>query len=471
MLGKMDLQFTLNGKRAHAALGDPTDTLLGWLRARGLTGTKEGCAEGECGACAVALLTTDDAGNAHYQAVNSCLLPLGAVAGRSVVSVEGVADADGTLHPVQAALVAHGGSQCGYCTPGFVMSMFAEYYRPERDGFDLEAIAGNLCRCTGYRPIIDAARSLTTPHADDPHLPTAALLRHKPPAAEQRERGFFRPPTLDALFALRAEHPAAPLLAGGTDLMIGVTQHGIHHDALISLDAITALSALQCTSDELTIGAGMTLTSLAEQLAARPGTAPLLQQLFPLFSSKLIRNRATLGGNLQTASPIGDAAPCLLALQADLTLMGPRGARRVPLSSFFLDYRKTTLAPDELITAIHVPLPSPRFTRFYKVSKRILDDIAIVSAAFALRVHDDGRIAQLDLAYGGVAATPLALPEVAALAVDQPFNDATCERLCGALAQVATPLSDHRGSAAYRRVLMPRLFEKFWVEITAEAGA
>lgn len=464
----MDLHFTLNGKRAHAALTEPTDTLLGWLRARGLTGTKEGCAEGECGACAVALLHTDEAGHARYEAVNSCLLPLAAVAERSVISVEGVAAADGTLHPVQAALVAHGGSQCGYCTPGFVISMFAEYYRPERTSFDLEAISGNLCRCTGYRPILDAARALPTPRMDDPHLPAAALLRHKP--ARARDDGsFFRPTTLEALFALRARHPSASLLAGGTDLMVGVTQQGVRHAELISLEAITELCTLRCTADELSIGACTTLTALGEALAARPEVAPLLSQLLPLFSSKLIRNRATLGGNLQTASPIGDAAPCLLALRTDLTLAGPRGARRVPLSRFFLDYRKTDLAPDELITTIHVPLPSPRFTRFYKVSKRVLDDIAIVSAAFALDLGSDGRIARLDLAYGGVAATPLALPEVAALAVDQPLDDGTCQRLCDALADAATPLSDHRGSAAYRRALMPRLLEKFLREVSAEA--
>jgi xanthine dehydrogenase small subunit len=486
----MTLHFVLNGEPAHAEDHAPTVSLLTWLRESGLTGTKEGCAEGECGACAVALLRRDAAGRAYYESVNSCLLPLASVAGAHVVSVEGVAPPGGALHPVQSALIAHGGSQCGYCTPGFVVSMFAEFYRPDRTAFDLDAIAGNLCRCTGYRPIIDAARQLPAAPADDPKQPAlvsaASLARSdrargplarthaapiSPEAAASASPRFLTPRTLDEALACVAAHPEATVIAGGTDLMVGVNQHGTRHERLISLEAVDALRVLRWQPDALIIGAGVTLSLLAQHLAQRADAPALLAQLLPLFASRLIRNRATLGGNLQTASPIGDAAPCLLALDAELVLAragsaasAPALTRTLPLHAFFTGYRRTALSPGELLTELRVPLPAPRLSRFYKVSKRVLDDISTVACAFALDLDAEGRIRRLAIGCGGVAATPVRAEAVAQLAVGRALDLETLALLSPALEHVGTPLSDARGSAAYRRAMLGRLLEKFWHE-------
>lgn len=470
----MALRFELNGEPIEVDGADPAQSFLHWLRASGRTGTKEGCAEGECGSCAVALLARDAEGRAAYRAVNSCLLPLGCVAGQRVVSVEGVGRARSALeapalHPVQAALCA-GGSQCGYCTPGFVASMFAEYYRPLRTDFDLEALDGNLCRCTGYRPILEAARALPPPAGDDPRC---ALLREPPPPLAEVSYTpaggrFFRPTSLAALFSLRTAHPEAVLIAGGTDLMVPANQQGKRLPVLIALEAIPELTTFRRSARSLTLGAALPLSELAVRLMPERASIPALTSLFPRFASRLIRNRATLGGNLQTASPIGDAAPALLALEASLSLLGPAGERLVALDGFFRGYRRTALAADEVIGAIHVPLPAPRWSRFYKVAKRAVDDISTVAAAFALDLHPDGTVARLRIAYGGVAATPLRAATVEERAIGRPWTQATLGMLIEALAEVGTPLDDHRGSAAYRRALMGRLLEKFWLETRRE---
>jgi xanthine dehydrogenase small subunit len=461
----MTLHFVLNGEPTHVGAERAQTSLLAWLRASGRCGTKEGCAEGECGACAVALLQRDAHGNAQYRAVNSCLVPLACVAGQSVITVEGVAR-EGALHPVQEALIAHGGSQCGYCTPGFVVSMFCEFYRRERTSFDVEAVAGNLCRCTGYRPIVAAGRALPQVAPDDPRqvvlavppLPLTSVEHHD-------ERGsFFRPCTLSELFRLWAAHPRAKLLAGATDLMVDVNQRDAQLGTLLSLEAIDELRCFQVSAHEITIGAALPLSDLELRLEAEPHAPALLRSLLPLFSSRLIRNRATLGGNLQTASPIGDAAPCLLALDAELSLSSAQGVRRLALSEFFVGYRKTALRPGELIACIHLPRPLPAVQRFYKVGKRPLDDISTVSAAFALDLGREQRVERLRIACGGVAATPLRVAAIERVALGRPWSRSTLEALQVELSAIAAPLSDHRGSAAYRRAMMVRLLEKFWLE-------
>jgi xanthine dehydrogenase small subunit len=464
----MTVRFILNGVAVQVDRVDPHMSLLTWLRDSGRTGTKEGCAEGECGACAVALLRPDAFGHAQLAPVNSCLLPLPALDGHSVVTVEGVASDPTSLHPVQRAMIEQAGSQCGYCTPGFVVSMFCEYYRRDRSDYDPEAIAGNLCRCTGYRPIIAAARSLSAPTDDDPiacslKAPPAALreLQH-----ESAGRVFLRPTSLVELFDCHwPQFPNATLIHGGTDLMVSANQRYQRFDALIALDALPELKRFACSDREITLGAGLTLSHLEALLEhACPAEAPLLAQLWPLFSSRLIRNRATLGGNLATASPIGDSAPALLALDAELTLRSPQGERRVPLREFFLDYRQTALAPGELIASVHIPRPTARIQRFYKASKRPLDDISTVAAAFALDLTTDGHVERLRIAYGGVAATPLRALAAEQLALGEPWNAATVTRLLPELAKLGTPLSDFRGSAEYRRALIGRLLEKFFAE-------
>jgi xanthine dehydrogenase small subunit len=468
----MGVRFVLNGRAVEAAGAGSHVSLLQWLRAQGLCGTKEGCAEGECGACAVALRKSEPGETgSHFEAVNSCLLPLAAVDGREVVTVEGVAESDGSLHPVQSAMVAAGGSQCGYCTPGFIVSLFCEYYRPGRADFDPESISGNLCRCTGYRPIADVARALPAPSAEDERL---LQLRARVPALAASESGsvaerFFRPTTLAEAFALFAAHPGALPIAGGTDLMVYANQRYQRFPALVSMEALSELQELSIGETKIVLGAAVPLSRLEQALHATDSA--VLTQLLPLFSSRLIRNRATLGGNLGTASPIGDSAPALLALGAQIELVSQRGSRRLPLAEFFLGYRKTALAPGELIRAVRIARPMPAFQRFYKVSKRELDDISTVAGAFALTLGADGKVTRFGVGLGGVAATPLAAPSLEQLALGKPWNQATLALLLAEAAQLGTPQTDLRGSAAYRRAMIGKLLERFFFESQAQAEA
>ena len=469
--------LTVNGRRLEVdeTRLDPHTTLLDFLRERGLVGTKEGCAEGECGACAVALVRADGAGRSAYVPVNSCLTLLGSVLGGELISVEGVASAAGELHPVQTAMVEFAGSQCGYCTPGFVVSMFAEYYRRERPAWDPESIAGNLCRCTGYRPIRDAMRSLGSPVPGDPFIarreaPTPALggltqLR-MPSRGELGESSakLQRPSSLTELLAALAAAPASKLVAGGTDVVVEINQRDARWPSLISLEAVAELRELSIGEAEIEIGAALPLSELEHRLAH---ALPLLDELFPLFSSRLIRNRATLGGNLVNASPIGDSPPALLALDAELELASVSGRRRVPLDGFFTGYRQTQLQPGELVTKVFVPRAAPTHAHFYKVSKRVLDDISTVAAAFAFELDAAGTITAARLAYGGVAATPARAKEAEQALVGRSWSHERVAEVTPLLERAFTPMDDHRGSARYRQAMVVRLFEKFWHEVSA----
>jgi len=472
----MSVRFLLNGERVHVGDVDPHTTLLGWLRERGLTGSKEGCAEGECGACAVALLRRGLDGTPRYDPVNSCLVPLPALDGQNVWTVEGVADLDGTLHPVQAAMVERGGSQCGYCTPGFVVSLYCEYYRPGRAEPDPEAISGNLCRCTGYRPILDVLNALPAAPPDDARRPERRLPVVSEPKSGVEHAGgarhFLRPESLDQVFTARDAFPDATLIAGGTDLMVYVNQRAARYPALISLEGVTELSRFEATPAEFVFGAGLSLAELEAALAQRhPGELAVLEQLLPLFSSRLIRNRATLGGNLGTASPIGDSPPALLVLDAELTLASRAGKRRVPLAEYFTGYRQSVLGPGELIESVHVPRPAAACQRFYKVSKRVLDDISTVAGAFALDLDAAGKVRRLRIAFGGVAPTPVRALAAENAAAGRPWVRATLDGLLDAAAAAATPLTDHRGTAAYRQAMVRRLVEKFFADSALEAEA
>ena len=469
----MGVRFVLNG-RAVTADGPAHLTVLQWLRTQGLCGTKEGCAEGECGACAVAVLHSEPGEvGSHFEPVNSCLLPLGAVEGRELTTVEGIAEVDGSLHAVQSAMVEAGGSQCGYCTPGFVVSLFCEYYRPGRTEFDPESISGNLCRCTGYRPIADVARALPAPAQADPRLVqlrtrAAALSASTSGTAAER---FFRPTRLAETFQLLAAHPTAQLIAGGTDLMVYANQRYQRFPVLISVEALSELHELSFGESELLLGAAVPLSRIERALHGASSSVPVLQGLLPLFSSRLIRNRATLGGNLGTASPIGDSAPALLALGAELELESQSGRRRVPLSEFFVGYRRTALAAGELIVAVRIALPMPTVQRFYKVSKRVLDDISTVAAGFALTLDADGKVTRLGVGLGGVAAVPLSAPSLEQIALGRAWNETTLALLLTEASRLGTPQTDLRGSAEYRRAMLGKLIEKFFYESRLQAEA
>jgi xanthine dehydrogenase small subunit len=449
------VEFVLNGRstRAHAAW--PQMTLLDFIRGHGLTGAKEGCAEGECGACAVALVTPERNGSA-YRVVNSCLMFLPMAAGHEIYTVESLA-AGGELADAQRVLAEAGGSQCGYCTPGFVKSLFAEHHRPDRQGpCDPLAMAGNLCRCTGYRPIRDAALAL----GDSPAGPFAErLTKPAPMLAPFDGDGFTRPATVDACVALLAAHPDARIVAGATDLGVDANLHGRRWPRLIGVDAIDELRAFTETRDALTIGAALPLSDIGRQWSGAPA---FVSEWLTLFASPLIRNRATLGGNLATASPIGGAAPLLAALDARVRVAGPSGRRAIDLSSFFTGYRTTALRAGEMLTAVEIPKPLPESVRFYKVAKRVLDDISTVAAAMAIDRGPSGVVRRARFAFGGVAATPIRAKAAEDAAVGAPWTEATVDRVRDTLGRTLTPRSDHRGSAEYRRAVSMSLVEKFW---------
>ncbi|MEZ4229884.1 MAG: FAD binding domain-containing protein [Polyangiaceae bacterium] len=476
------IHFTLNGREVVARDIDPNTTLLGWLRDQGHTGTKEGCAEGECGACAVALVVKDGDGS-RYLPVNSCLLLMGAVAGREVITIEGVRapGSAGALdlepHEVQKAMIEHAGSQCGYCTPGFVVSLFAEYYRKDRavTGFDRESIGGNLCRCTGYRPIVDAGRSLPVLQSGSQDEFARRLSAPAPPVeklelsfqADEGERFLFRPTRLREALEYLAEYPGAQLVAGGTDVVVELNQRHRRLERALLLEGIEELQQVRRSEEYLEIGAGVNLGRVEAELGEE---VPLLGELLPLFSSRLIRARATLGGNLGTASPIGDSPPALLALDAEVCLASKDGERWVALADFFTGYRETLRGSSELIKSVRIPLPQPEIARFYKVSKREFDDISTVAAGFALRTRD-GVIDGARLAYGGVAATPVRASAAEQALVGQRWGRPALELALPALDGVFTPMTDQRGSADYRRRMLSKLLEKFWFDTAPDSPA
>jgi xanthine dehydrogenase small subunit len=452
------LACTINGRPMSFDAAEPGTTLLDFVRERGLTGAKEGCAEGECGACAVAVVVEDEQRRAAYRVVNSCLIGLPLAAGFEIYTVESLAE-HGELCEVQRAMAAGGGSQCGYCTPGFVMSLFAEQYRRDRTGpCDPLALAGNLCRCTGYRPIRDAALSLGPP-------PKGAfrdrLERPAPRPGDLATDGFARPATIDSCIALLASRPDATLVAGNTDLGVEANLHERYPGSLVSLDLVPELREYSETDASIRIGAGLPLTDIGCRWKSAPEA---VHEWLALFASPLIRNRATLGGNLATASPIGDAAPLLLALDARVHVAGPRGRRVVPLASFFTGYRRTAMHRGEVLTTVEIPRPLPAFLRFYKVARRRLDDISTVAAAMAVDRDATGRLERVRFAFGGVAATPVLVAAAEEAVRDRPWNEAGVGRVQHVLERTLSPLGDHRGSKQYRLEVAKSLVEKFWWE-------
>ncbi|MEA3188951.1 MAG: xanthine dehydrogenase large subunit, partial [Chthoniobacter sp.] len=379
------IEFRLNGKLLRADGISPNTTLLNYLRSRGSTGSKEGCAEGDCGACSVAIVDRDTNGNACFRAINSCLVPLPAIAGREIISVEGLKAA--ALHPVQQAMVDHHGSQCGYCTPGFVMSLFEGFHRKDlqTEAQLDEQLAGNLCRCTGYRPIRDAAVEAYAQRGSDAY----AERLHEPAGElqalelEQNGERFFRPKALGELFGLMAKFPEARLVAGATELGLLVSKYFKKIETWISLEAIPELLSVEESEAEWRIGGAVNLTNIFDRIGSE---FPTLGEMLRWFGSRQIRNRATMGGNLVTASPIGDSAPVLLTFDTKLVLASLAGERVVSLDEFFLAYRKTALRSGEILKTIILPRGDKLRRGFYKVAKRREMDISTVAACFAIEL-------------------------------------------------------------------------------------
>jgi xanthine dehydrogenase small subunit len=462
------VRFTLNGRPVEVRDLPGTTTLLRYLRDHtSLMGTKEGCAEGDCGACTVAVLEERPGGSSAWRAVDSCLVFLPMLQGKRVITVEGLAEGD-ALHPAQQAVLGTRASQCGFCTPGVVMSLFEACYRDDLAAGDRPALdeqmAGNLCRCTGYGPIREAVAQVAGSRPHDRF--EAARREHQPgPAGLDLQAGgqrYLQPTGLAELLELRAEHPDAVLVAGGTDIALEVTQRQRHFPVIIGLEAIPELLVFRREPERWLLGAGLTHTRLRELMA---GELPALDKLLRFFGARQIRNRGTLGGNLCNASPVGDLAPLLLALDATAVAVGPTGERRIPLHQFFPAYRQTALASDELLLRVEVPRPPPgAIVGSYKVSKRRELDISAVSAGMFLQLDPQGAVTTLRLAYGGVAATPVRALHTERKLCGRPWTQPELERALDHLEQDFEPISDHRGSARYRRLLARNLLLGFHLE-------
>jgi xanthine dehydrogenase small subunit len=476
-VARENVRFILDGQVRAVGGIDPTTTVLQWLRgAERRCGTKEGCAEGDCGACTVVLGELTPEGGVRLRAVNACLLLLPALDGKALFTVESVRAPGAALHPVQQALVECHGSQCGFCTPGFVMSAFALYESerepPSRQRID-EVLAGNLCRCTGYRPIVEAVRQAYargTRAGVDARAALAAALRglaggEALDLAHDGKR-FVAPRTLEALATFLEAHPAALLLAGGTDLGLWVTKEHRDLPLLVSVNEVPELREVRATEAGLELGAAVTYT---DALSALSAYHPDLGVLVRRIGSTQIRNAGTLGGNLANASPVGDTPPALLALDATVELRRGAEKRELPLSAFFLGYRKTALRPGELLTRIRIPRGAPgRLFRVYKVSKRFDQDIAAVCGAFALELAG-GRVRSARVAYGGMAAVPVRAAAAEAALTGKAFSEATLEAAAAAVEAELAPISDMRASAAYRRRVAGNLLRKLWLESAAAA--
>jgi xanthine dehydrogenase small subunit len=475
------IRFFHRGAVVEVAGVAPTTSVLDWLREHArCSGTKEGCNEGDCGACTV-VVGTPAAQGLEMHAVNACTMFLPTLDGKALFTVEDVAAADGALHPVQQAMVECHGSQCGFCTPGFIMSMWSTYERHVERGTRptrrelADDLSGNLCRCTGYRPILDAGQRMfeLPPQRLDTRPVREALAAIAPrgtfayaaahaqlPSAPTH--AFFAPRTLDDLAALVDAKRDARLLAGSTDIGLWVTKQFKVLPVLISIGEVEELRRIEHRADgTLSIGAGASLEDAWAALAQRHAS---LREVGLRFASPPVRWAGTMGGNVANGSPIGDSPPALLALDAVLVLRQGARTRRMPLADFYLDYMKNALEPGEFVQAIEVPAPVTGLqVRSYKISKRYDCDISALCTGFSIAL-DGGTVKQVRLAYGGMAATVKRAAQAEAAIAGQPWTEATLRAAQAALAQDFTPLTDLRASSDYRMTTARNLLERFWLE-------
>ncbi len=444
----MNITFLLNGETVELEDVDPTATLLDWLREdRGLTGTKEGCNEGDCGACTV--MVTDEAG---AKALNSCILFLPQLHGKAVRTVEGASGPDGEPHPVQQAMVDLHGSQCGFCTPGFVMSMVASHANGATD-HDTQ-LAGNLCRCTGYAPIIRAAKAVED-------QPVPVWVKDTPVAAKPASP--FLPKSSDELAKVYAAHPGATLIAGATDVGLWVTKQLRNLDPVIFLGGCDDLKEISITEDEVYIGAMVDMNRMG---AAMADLHPSYAEMIRRYASVQVRHAATVGGNIANGSPIGDNPPALIALGTTLHLRKGDERRSIPIEDFFIDYGKQDRTPGEFVEAVSF-LRQPDRLKCYKLSKRFDQDISAVCGCFNITVSD-GVVSQARIAFGGMAGVPKRATQVEAALTGRPWTAETVQCALPAFAEDYSPMSDMRASARYRLETAKAMLERYFLEDQGE---
>ncbi|WP_342070012.1 xanthine dehydrogenase small subunit [Yoonia algicola] len=442
----MNVTFLLNGETVQVE-AEPTRTLLDWLREdRGLCGTKEGCNEGDCGACTVMVT---DAGGA--KALNACILFLPQLHGKAVRTVEGISAPDGALHPVQQAMIDHHGSQCGFCTPGFIASMATGHLHGRTDHDDV--LAGNLCRCTGYAPIVRAAQAAQA-------APAPAWTKDEIPVVEAVP---YAPDTLEDLADWYAANPDATLIAGATDVGLWVTKQLRALPQVAFLNRCAPLRDITETGDTIHFGAAVTMTNVLEVIrTAHPSYAEMIRR----YGSEQVRNAATVGGNIANGSPIGDNPPALIALGATLHLRHGGKTRDLPIEDFFIAYGKQDRRSGELVTGVTLPRHAPAL-RCYKISKRFDQDISAVCGCFNVTVAD-GVVTQARIAFGGMAGTPHRAYKVEAALIGQPWTSETIQEAVTYFVEDYTPMSDMRASADYRLEVAQNLLHRYFAEMRGQ---
>lgn len=439
----MDISFLLNGETVRLTDVPPTLTLLDWLREnRGLNGTKEGCNEGDCGACTVMVRDTQG-----RRSLNACILFMPQLNGKAVRTVEGIASPDGDLHPVQSAMIDHHGSQCGFCTPGFVVSMATAHANGARD-FD-DQLAGNLCRCTGYAPIIRAAEAAVD-------APVPAWLDDPVPDAAPN---VALPQSSDALAAWYADHPGGTLIAGATDVGLWVTKALRDLGDVAFVGGCQDMKTFEAGADTITFGAALSVSDFGAAIAPyHPSFAEMIRR----YGSTQVRNAATIGGNIANGSPIGDSPPALIALGAMLHLRKGDERRSIPLQDYFLDYGKQDRAQGEFVEKVSIPRQADRL-KCYKISKRFDQDISAVCGCFNITVAD-GQVTSARIAFGGMAGIPKRAALVEQALEDKPWTHETIAAAWEAWEQDYTPMSDMRASASYRLDIARNLLTRYFLE-------
>lgn len=464
------LQFIWRGEIVTLQHVPPTRTLLQLLREDlGHCATKEGCNEGDCGACIIVLGELQGK-QISYNAVNSCIKMAHAVDGMALWTAADLAALDGTAHPVQQALRQCHASQCGFCTPGFAMSLFGLYQnmvlkdQPVSRSQAQEALSGNLCRCTGYRPILDAAQqmgALPRVHMNEARLREQLTTITLASRTQEADSSYDAPTRLDALLAARAARPQAQLVAGCTDVGLWVNKLHMNFAQVLDVTRVAELKTIEAQDSHTVIGAAV---SLNDAFAALEADRPQLHVFFSRFAGLPVRHAGTLGGNVANGSPIGDSMPLLIALRASVVLLSLRGQRELPLEAFYTGYRKNVMATDEVLAFIRVPRPQPgELLRVYKVSKRFEDDISAVCLAINVQVQD-GQVTQASIGAGGVAATPVRAARTEAALTGQAWTQDAMDQAATSLRGEFQPISDMRASAAYRTQVLGNLMQRFWLE-------